>query len=141
MKTKVLYQDIFRKKSSKAPNEFHKYVFEKLVAYQCQDHQWFADVIPTKRTNFHKVHCVQCIQSECKKIRTRITPNTDTFYEGVSIKVKRVSLNFYTNFRKVFVISVGANNDINNSMATLAVVCYFQDFVALLSDLKIEKII
>ena len=90
---------------------------------------------------FHKVHCVQYIQSECKKIRTRITPNTDTFYEVVSIKVKRVSLNFYTNFRKVFVISVGANNDINNSIATLAVVCYFQDFVALLSGLKIEKII
>ena len=32
------------------------------------------------------------IRSECRKMRTRITPNTDTFY---AVQIKCVQLNFY----------------------------------------------
>ena len=50
------------------------------------------------------IHCVKRsislrIQSECGKVRTRITPNTDTFY---AVIVKHLCRSFFTKFVNCF---------------------------------------
>ena len=40
------------------------------------------------RTEYGEIRCISFILSECAKIRTRITPNTDTFYAVTESTIK-----------------------------------------------------
>ena len=50
---------------------------------------------PDNRLNTERYGVSLCIQSECGKVRTRITPNTDTFYVVIASKLlKRFHFTF-----------------------------------------------
>ena len=46
----------------------------------------------------HSVWVSLCIQSECGKIRTRITPNTDTFHAVNTKRIKWILVSFYSSW-------------------------------------------
>ena len=62
---------------------------------------FFGHYLPTFGLNTERYRVSLRIQSECGKIRTRKTPNTDTFY-AVIVKVKLLG----TSYIIVYVITV-----------------------------------
>ena len=50
---------------------------------------------PTFGLNMERFRVFLCIQSECEKMRTRITPNTDTFYAVLGVLVVTIDDSYW----------------------------------------------
>ena len=59
------------------------FIFRFALREKCLYSELFWSVFSRIRTEYGEILVCLRIQSECGKIRTRITPNTDTFYEVV----------------------------------------------------------
>ena len=55
---------------------------------KCQYSELFWSAFPTFGLNMEGYGVSLCIQSECRKMRTRITSNTDTFHVVIIILLK-----------------------------------------------------
>ena len=60
---------------------FEKYSDKLSLRKKCPYSELFWSAFSRIRTEYEWYRVSLCIQSECGKMRTRITPNTDTFHE------------------------------------------------------------
>ena len=73
-----------------------------------------------------------CIQSECGKIRTRITPNTDTFYAVNNLTL--MELNQYGPFIAFLLLKNESQNQIQRiktcfSSKAKCIICFFENLL------------